>query len=517
MAVKLAAPLLEQYSAQYLLENVSHITGLRIDLAKALLTRVSLNDRATRLLEVLSIFGEPLSTNELISALDFSPENVSQAIDTVVSYNLVEFEGAKVGLPGLLRDHYWRQVNCHGDFRQLAGNMANFSRGHLASSVKGSRDYVFWLSQTCRLLFLNGRFNEATALRRDLMGELSASAFDIYHRRDYELALQYCEEYLKADKTNFDIRLLMSRCLSRLERYDAAEKVLSELYTERQSPAVMHAMGRVYLEKEDFENSIVWFQRALASREAHVPSLRDIGEALMSSGKFGDAKDYLEKAKTLEPMNPFVLSLYAELLDQTGESADAVTMMERAVQVEPKNPPFLHRLGRLYERQSFLKKDPERQRVLEKALGLYNKAFENDGSYYQAGLSYASVAIDLGNTFATKQQIDGLCGRISGKTVRVLRGLEAKYYCAIDDLDRAISIANGLLKKERDVATLGLCAKIQMRLGQKSWGEGRKTMANSHFANAESFIKEGLVKDPRNEALIRHLEELQDLTQTYDH
>jgi tetratricopeptide (TPR) repeat protein len=513
LAAKLAAPLLEQYSAEYLIENVCHITGLRIDLAKALLTRVHLSDHETKLLEVLALFGDPLTTNELINALDFSPEEVSQAIDTVVSYNLVEFEGANIGLPGLLRDHYWRQVNCRADFRRIAGDLANLARKQLTSSIEGSRDYVFWLSQACRMLFLCGKFDEAIKLRRDLIGELSASAFDIYHRREYELALQYCEEYLKADPNNFDMRLLKSRCLSRLEKYEEAEDLLSNLYTERATPSVMHAMGRVHLEKGDYENSISWFLKALAARENHVPSLRDIGEALMCTKKFKDAKGYLEKAKALEPMNPFMLSLYAELLDLIGENSQAITIMERAEQVEPNNSSFMHRLGRLYERQSFLKKDPERQTLLEKARGLYKKAFQNDTSYYQAGLSYASVAIDLGDASAAKEQIDDLRNKVSGKTQRVLQGLEAKYYLAIDDLDKSIAFADALLRKGRDVATLGICTKIQMRLAQKALAEDRKTMARSDLAKAENFIKEGLYKDPYNEALLRHHEELQALTQ----
>lgn len=509
LAARLAAPLLQKYSPDYLVRNIAHITDLRIDLAKSLLTRVHLNDSQSALLQVLAFFSGPLTTNQLMEALEFPPEEITQAIDTVVSYNLVELEEASIKLHGLLGDYYWRQVSTSATFRQVTKKLAKLAKKYLRNARKGSREYVFWLSNACRMLFLSGKLSEALQLRRDLSGELRASAFDIYHRREYELALKYCEEYLKADPSNFDVRLLKSRCLSRLERYEAAKATLRELYNQRATPSVMHAMGRVFLEEGEYHDAIEWFKKALDARKDHLPSLRDIGEALMALRNFNDARGYLEKALDSDPMNPFVLSLYADLLATTGKIEKAVIMMKRAVELEPQKASFLHRLGRLYERQSFLKKDYEQeQRLLLEAQNLFKTAFQNDASFHEARLSFISIAIDLGNLDIAKKEIENLRSMVHGKARRVLKAIEAKYCLATDDLKKAGEIAYALLRKQRDVTILGLCAKIEMKQAQKSQASGMTVMSDSQIEKARKLVEEGLQKDPHNEALAHHLEEL---------
>ncbi len=475
-------------------------------MAEAILAHTTLGEPEIKTIEALAVSGAALSVQDVSHITKRNSEDVVRAIDSLADHNLVEPVGAAVKLHPLIADFYWKQVRSGPNFKTIAQQIGDHAKRAVASSKVGTRAYVDWLSTACRMLYLCGDFEGAQNLRRDLSGELKVACIDLYQREEYELSLRYCEEYLRSDPQDFEVKFHKARCLSRLEKPTEALEIIDELLktsaaTARRKARLHFAKGRTYLEKRELEKAKSSFMESIRFSPDYVAALQAMAEVLLRLDAVDDAAGFLDRALRVSPMDSFVLSLQAEVLWRRGDHQSAIKAMELVIKSQPQNATFLFRLGRFLQQTG----------KLERAYSLFDQAKASDLYYWDARLSLASVAIDLGRLDAAQREIDSLRSKVPGEKRRVLDNIEAMYELASGNIARARELAGRRLEHHRDVASLGLMAKIEIAFCKKALADGMKVLADSHRTQALKLIDEGLKIEPSNPALLAQSEAIGNL------
>lgn len=500
LAARLISPLILKFGVPYLTKNLHVINQLKIDIAEDILAKVLLNDTETELLEILAIFENPLGSTHLRNILDCKDDDFINYIDNLVSYNLIESDGDNLTLHPLISDFYLKLVRTTDNFIAYTKKLSELAKNQLSLLQNTDERYVYWLTSACRMLFYCGNIAESRTLRSDLIGELKNAAIKLYHRRDYERSLEYCEEYLATRPDDTDILFFKARCLSRLGNVDDAIQILENLtLTEsrvKQLSKYNFAIGRVYIEnsqknEDDFLQRAQYYLSESIRLSEHGTALQSMGELLYRLGKNEEAAGFIERKLAESPADPFALSIYADILWTIGKKSAAIEKIMNALSLQPKNPNFNFRAGRFLE---------ESGQPIE-AYKFYSISLKGDETYSDARLSLCNICIDLDNLEEAQIHIAHLRESLKGEKQKVLDSIIANYYIKSNELDKAEAISKNLLKQKRDVVNLGLHAKVllyQYRVKQK---KGLTIMADSYKNKALDLINEGLQLDPDNTQL----------------
>jgi tetratricopeptide (TPR) repeat protein len=207
------------------------------------------------------------------------------------------------------------------DYQQRALQLAATLNEHLSSIDNTSQEFATLLPVTFRLFALAGNLTAATELRRDLSGELAATAILLYNRRDYLLADQYIQYVLEGDPTNWRMRLYRARIRIRQEEWAKADAMLAAMLKERPSDIrLLHAMGWRQLREGNLSQALQIFTGIISRRE-HVASLRDAAECLHRMNRNPEALRFLSRAKSQESENPFVSDLESRIHEDSPQQA----------------------------------------------------------------------------------------------------------------------------------------------------------------------------------------------------
>jgi tetratricopeptide (TPR) repeat protein len=502
LAGRLAAPLLIKHSPKYLLENISHITSLRRDIAEAILTHAAFTDQQTRILRILALCAGPLKVQHLTELTKRDSESILHDVDVLAEHNVIEPVGAAITLHSLVSDFYWKQARSSPDFKQTTDRIADYASEQLKTAPVDSEDFLHWLVMACRSLFLCGRASEARQLRSDLIGELKVAAIELYQRQDYDLSLKYCEEYLAADPYDFDVALHRARNLYKLGRSEEALAALDAMLDKHPSPIrlarIEVARARANMEMRRFEPAKHAFIAALTAVTDWQPALQGMAELMLKMGARDEAFGFVEQALKVSPMDSFALSLKADLLWRRGQPKQAIETMETVVRSQPDNASFLFRIGRFLHQTGFFKE----------AHGYFLRAKRSDPSYLDVRMSLASVLIDLDRLSLARTEIEEIRGKGSTEKRYVLDGIEAQFWLASDDVTQAAEFAARALGHRRNVTTLGMMAKIEMARYDEAIENGMKTLAETFRTKASALVKEGLDIDKNNGPLLRQAQRI---------
>lgn len=504
LAGKLAAPLLARYAPEYLLANLKHIEELRLDIADSILANLKITENEIQILELLAIFNGTLTVEVLSKVLSRTSEQIMESIDVLVDFNIIECDGIGVKIHSLIQSFYWKYARLDPKFKDFANKLANIAKENIFTTEPQSKEYVFWLSNACRLLFICGKIVEGRGLRRDFVGELKAAAIELYQRQEYELALKYCEEYLEDDPGDFDINFHRARCLSRLEKPQEAIDIIDglllsgSLYFKKEA-RLLYAKGRTFLErynlernKSDLKSAKEWFMEAIHKNPELRSAYQGLTEAMLRLDEMSEAVGAIEEAIRLAPQDSYSLSLYSEVLWRQGKRPKAIESMKSALKAQPKNSNFLFRMGRFMQYTN----------NLTEAFMYFNRAVENNTVYFDARLSLASVALDLHKPEIAKKEIDFLKGKIRGRKEQVFKNIEAGYELVCGNIEGAKKIGIELIKRDRDIQNLTLMTKIEFELYKSAKTDGMLAMASMHKEESIKYLDEALVKCPDDEYIL---------------
>lgn len=384
----------------------------------------------------------------------------------------------------------------------LVSRIADHAQAALKQEKPDTVRFVNWLATACRSLFLSDRAGEAQKLRRDFKGELKLAAIELYQRGDYDISLKYCETYLEDDPGDFEVSFHRARNLSRLGRHEDSLKAIDKLLEGATSVfrrAKLHfARGRVFKETRNPDAARAEFLKALGLAPNFLPALQGVSEVLLTQGHIEDASGFIDRALKASPMDSFSLSMKADILWKRGQFSEAIDTMNVVVKAQPENPTFLFRLGRFLQQGG----------MLDDAYEYFRRAKAGDQAFVDPRLSLASTAIDLGKLDEAKAEIEALRKKVPAEKRFVLDEIEAKYHLALDEIDAASDLATQALNFHRNAFTLSLMAKVEVAKSKRAAANHMTVMAESHISTAIQLVREGLVQDAKNRALLNQLEAL---------
>ena len=130
--------------------------------------------------------------------------------------------------------------------------------------------------------------------------------------------------------------------------YDAAQKVFD--YLAKQFPddaEALYWLGRVYAEREEFPNSLVFMKRSVALRPEDPRFLLGLGQAYKGMEIYGQAEQTLEKARDLAPENADIRFALADLYERRGDGLSAEKEYARVLEFTADDATALRALNGL--------------------------------------------------------------------------------------------------------------------------------------------------------------------------
>jgi Archaeal ATPase./TIR domain. len=500
LAGRLAASIIVKYGSKYLIDNIHVINKLKIDIAEDIISQAKLTDCEIEILELLAIYEHPLKPTYINEVINIEIDDFNRCIDNLVSFNLLETNGEALLLHPLVNDFYLKLARNSPNFIPFADKLSLIAKKVLNITESTDRNYVYWLTNTCRMLFYCGKHEESRKLRRDLIGELKDAAIKLYQRQDYSNSLLFCNDFLESKPDDKDVLFTKARCLSRIGKISESKNILENLIKHENNinriAKYNYAIGRAYIENsqknedEYLENAEKYFMESIRLNE-HATALQSMGELLFRKNKYEEAASFIERKLVDSPTDPYALSIYADILWAMGKKGDAIGKIMEVLKQQPRNPNFLFRAGR------FLLESNE---VLE-AYKFFKQAVNLDDSYFDARLSLANACLDLDYLAESKQHIDFLNTKIKGDKQNILESIRANYYIKIDQIEKAEDIAQKLVRLNKNEANLGLLAKVYIYKSRISSKKGFTLIAESDKNRAKDLINEGLKIDVNNERL----------------
>src|SRR5579859_974197 len=487
VAARLVAGLLGDHSVDFLEKYPKELVALRRDLARVLLQDLKLTPAAEKLMETLALAGVGLPASVLVAA-GSSEDEFQQAVAQCASAGLVTADSIIETHP-LFQEFYWHRLH-RSDYRTRSLDLAEAARARLEGLDKTSPEFASLLQVAFRSYALGGELAKATALRRDLSGELEATAITLYNRRDYKLADQYISYVLDVDPSNWRMRLYRGRIRVRHEEWGEAKQIFMKMLEERPlDVGVMHAMGWSLLKQRSWSKALQTFTAIIARRE-HVASLRDAAECLYRLHRNEEALKFLERAKERESENPFVLDLESRILEDMGELDAAYDSAELAAARDPLNERFHNRLGviRIKQRRPHL------------AIDHFRASIELDPDQFSPANSLASAFLDIDEWEEAEKLLQDLEKKArTPSNFALLAHTKARIALAKRDLATAKKLLKSEIAASRNVIpNLGLLVQVQCGL----FDANRTTLpsiASVELKEAQNALDRILEIDPSNE------------------
>ena len=492
VAARLVAGLLGDHSVDFLEQYPSELVALRRDLARVLLQDLKLTPAAEELMETLALAGVDLPAS-VLAATCRSEDDFQQAVAQCARAGLIIAESSIETHP-LFRDFYWHRLH-RSDYRKRSIALAEALRARLDrmakdSPAKASPEYASLLQVAFRSYALAGEIEKATALRRDLSGELEATAITLYNRRDYPLADRYVSLVLDANPGSWKMSLYRARIRIRQEHWEEANQILSKMLKERPlDVGVVHAMGWSQLKQRHWSQALQIFTGIIARRE-HGASLRDAAECLQRLNRNEEALEFLARAKAIESENPFVLDLESRILEDMGELDAAFDSAELAAARDPLNERLQNRLGVIRIKQ----------RRPQLAISYFISAMELDPDLFSPANSLAAAYLEIDEWEMAEELLPDLEKKTRTPSDRALLAhTKARIAFAKGDL----SVSKELLKSEiaasrNVIPNLGLLVQVQCGLFDQSRLDF-PAIASVELKEAENALARIGDLDPSNE------------------
>jgi len=149
------------------------------------------------------------------------------------------------------------------------------------------------------------------------------------------------------------------------------------------------ALGSVFFQREYFEQSMVFFERALRNDPSSAEALYGLGSVCLKQSKPTEARDYFERAVKAQASFPETLpnawNNLGLLETEQGRTEEAIPLFQQALKLSPNHLIALDNLASAYRQQ---KRWDEARSVLEKALSVSPDDAEAN---YSLGMVYAQT------------------------------------------------------------------------------------------------------------------------------
>ena len=265
-------------------------------------------------------------------------------------------------------------------------------------------------------------------------------ATECYHRKQWELALEYSRRVQKMDPTRRDAWTIEFKALIQLEHWDEAEAVLQKM--ERNRDRIAYYLKGFGLRKRGQHlEACKAFEQALRIGDKANSVYRDYADSLYRLGEYDRAADMVKIVLEKDPDNVYVLDLLARVYLDSGELAEAETVVQQLDRYDINRRFIFHRRAALYARRQ----------LWELALIDADAACDIGVSPFEAFAQRANILIELERLDEAKSAVENLEKRFSTHGRDVRRGLTCKLLIREGRWREARSVWDQLHERHRTV------------------------------------------------------------------
>jgi tetratricopeptide (TPR) repeat protein len=216
------------------------------------------------------------------------------------------------------------------------------------------------------------------------------SAYENHRKGNLKQAQYSYQKILKEQPDNPDILHMLGVLCCQLEDYDSAIKYIRKAL--RFSPAHSEAycnLGVALQKKGQLDEAITHYQKAIELNQSFDKAHCNLGNALQEKGHLDEAVAHYQKAIELNPSFAKAYSSLGNALREKGQLDEAMTFCKKAIDIDPSFAEAYCNMGvALRERGQ-----------LDKAITYYQKAIELNPSF-------AEAHCNLGNALREKGHLD---------------------------------------------------------------------------------------------------------------
>ena len=240
-------------------------------------------------------------------------------------------------------------------------------------------------------------------------------AQECYHKREYELALQYAERTLQMDSKRNEVHAIRFKALVQLEKYNEAGQALKEI-ERRGDRQYFYLKGFMLRKQYKYQDAIKAFESALATGDRNYALLRDYADCLYRCNRLTEAIKQLDEVLKRDTENMFVLDLMVRIcldLNKLPEAKKWLSMLE-SVDYEER---FIH-----HRKATFL----ARSKQLIDALAEADAACQTGKSPFEAYAQKIDILIDIGRMDDARKDLESLERQFSTHRRDIRNGLSCK-------------------------------------------------------------------------------------------
>ncbi|KLO17946.1 hypothetical protein SCHPADRAFT_900131 [Schizopora paradoxa] len=166
--------------------------------------------------------------------------------------------------------------------------------------------------------------------------------------------------------------LIMASQLAEMKDFTAAASLLEPLYKSSQSPVLLSAIARIYLQAGNVLSATRLFEKVAADADAEA-SLKTSNSAMLAAvnGDWRTSAELYAQLMSMDQGDIVAINNYAVSLLGEGRVKDGIHVLETALQASPSaittTEPFLFNLSTLYELRSGLTAHKKRDLLIEVA------------------------------------------------------------------------------------------------------------------------------------------------------
>jgi YVTN family beta-propeller protein len=397
----------------------------------------------------------------LLSQIAKYDEGILSQVRRIKEFGLDDFDGwNKLGTMLAEKKLYEEAIECYEKALQINPNYVQS-----------------WLNRG-QALYSQAKYEEASesyyrAIRID---QNNVSAWlnrgqALYSQAKYEEAIKSYDRVIEIDPKNVSAWLNRGQALySQGKNKEAIESYDRVIKIDQNNVSAWLNRGQALYSQAKYEEAIKSYDRVIEIDPKNVNALDGKALALESLGNYKDAKSYYSKVK----------ELYKKTIDEITERAnsdyskeryeEAIKSYDRVIEIDPKNvSAWLRRSDSLYHQGKYEEAIKSYDRVIEidpednvnalnrkalaleglykyqEAIKLFNQAIENDPNNLDA-LNNKADALIIMREYEEAQGCYMKVLQIDPKNLVALMGLHLLYSNYTFEFDRAISIAQRLLK-----------------------------------------------------------------------
>lgn len=200
-------------------------------------------------------------------------------------------------------------------------------------------------------------------------------------------AIEVYEKIIKLDPNNAEAQNVYAQLLGSTGDEDAfLEAKINASNSDPKNTNLLFQIGEMYFKRNEYENSIVYFDKLLAINSQDVMALEYVGNAHQSLAKFKNAISTYEKVVTIQPDHKKVICEMATCYRELGQLSKARSIANQALSIDPNYGLAFIVRGEVYETtvDQCLKKRGNRQLKFDDKL-VYKLAYDE----------YAKAAKDI--------------------------------------------------------------------------------------------------------------------------